>query len=179
MLGVSVIRELSERDIRNYMKISKRFLKAILKNHTILMQGGGNFGDIWRGCTKLRNSIIRLFPNHKIIMLPQTINYRNKNLFKLDNKVYSSALDLTIMTRSLESFNSSRKMFPTVRSVLMPDLAFMIGDVKPINKPKVNILVLRRTDKETRFKSDRWESLLEEKCGEKCSFLVSYILRKL
>ena len=56
------------------------------------------------------------------------------------------------MTRSLESFNSSREMFPTVRTELIPDFAFMISDVKPIDKPQVNILVLRRNDSETRFK---------------------------
>lgn len=79
------------------------------------------------------------------------------------------------MTRSLESFNSSCQMFPTVRTVLIPDLAFMIGHVKPINKPQVNILVLRRNDSETRFKMKMWQSLLKRKCEQKYSFLVSCI----
>lgn len=108
-------------------------------------------------------------------MLPQTINYRDKKLAKFDNQIYSRAFDLAIMTRSSESFNSSREMFPTIRIELIPDMAFMIGDVKPINKPQVNILVLRRNDSETRFKIKMWQSLLKRKCEEKYSFLVSCI----
>lgn len=136
------------------------------------MHGGGNFGDLWRSSTSSRNLIISLFRHNKIIIMPQTINYRNKTLIKFDNNIYTTASDLTIMTRSLESFNSSKIMFPTIKRYLVPDLAFMIGEVKPINQPIVNILVLRRTDYESRFDIDIWHLLLRKKLDNIYSYLV-------
>lgn len=148
--------------------------KITSSNQTIIMHGGGNFGDLYRFITEFRNSIIKVFPNNKIIMLPQTINYRNKTLIKFDNYIYSKADKLTIMTRSLESFYFCHKFFPAVKTILIPDLAFMIGNVKPINKPEVNILVLRRTDFESQFKQVDWQSQLKKKLNNKFSFLVSF-----
>ena len=39
----------------------------------ILLQGGGNFGDLWRRHQDLRLEVIRAYPKNKIIILPQTV----------------------------------------------------------------------------------------------------------
>src|SRR5215210_7603079 len=39
----------------------------------ILLQGGGNFGDLWWPHQHLRERVIQDFPENKIIQLPQTI----------------------------------------------------------------------------------------------------------
>lgn len=171
-LGVRLINEIYDRDMIRNLNLKENISSV---NYTLLMHGGGNFGDIWRFKTILRNSIIRLFSHYKIILMPQTINYRNNTLIKFDNDIYSKASDLIIMARSLDSFNFSKRMFPKIKSFFVPDLAFMIGDVKPLNKPIVNILVLRRTDREKRFNIDIWNLLLKKKLANNYSYLVSKI----
>ncbi len=44
---------------------------------TILFHGGGNFGDLYRSHQKSRLGVIEKFCNHKIIIFPQTVYYRN------------------------------------------------------------------------------------------------------
>ena len=43
------------------------------KNITILLQGGGNFGDIWRPCQDFRLKVIRDYMDNPIIILPQSV----------------------------------------------------------------------------------------------------------
>lgn len=152
---------------------SKDYLKSIISpDDTILLHGGGNFGDLYRYHTKMRNFVISTFPNNRIVILPQSINYRNKTLAMLDNLVYSNATDLTIMARNFDSFNTSINLFPDVKTVFIPDAAFMIGDVKPLKPPVVDILVIRRIDNERRFDLDSWEGLIRKNVGNKYTFLV-------
>lgn len=51
--------------------------KHLSSNITILLQGGGNFGDIWRVHQEFRLKIIQEHPNNKIIIFPQTVYYQN------------------------------------------------------------------------------------------------------
>lgn len=154
------------------------FLKSkISPNDTILLHGGGNFGDLYRHHVLLRNFLISTFAQqNKILIFPQTINYRNVTLAASDNKIYSNASDLTIMARSDESFEFASKTFPNVNLILVPDAAFMIGDLEPAAQPDVDILVLRRTDFEHQYITKRWKEVFDKIIGNKSSitYLVSF-----
>ena len=170
-LGVDLTDQLS---IMNKRFKSQHFLLSkISPNHTILFHGGGNFGDLYRRHTDMRNFIVQQFPDHKLIVLPQTINYRNKSLIKHDKRVFSLASDLTIMARSSDSYEFAKASFQSANTVFIPDVAFMIGDIKPLYRPYIDIIVLRRTDGEKRFKTNSWSSVLNEKVGNKYLFMVS------
>ena len=49
------------------------YYRKISKKTTILLHGGGNFGDIWRSHQELRLRIIQEYPNNQIIILPQNL----------------------------------------------------------------------------------------------------------
>lgn len=51
---------------------------------TILLQGGGNFGDIWRLHQDFRLKVISEYPNNRIIILPQSVFYENEKKIKED-----------------------------------------------------------------------------------------------
>ena len=44
----------------------------ITPNTTILLHGGGNFGDLYPQHQKIREEMVANFPNNRIIVLPQT-----------------------------------------------------------------------------------------------------------
>ena len=46
------------------------------KDVTILLMGGGNFGDLWRVFQDTRLEIIKRYPANRIVMLPQSICYQ-------------------------------------------------------------------------------------------------------
>jgi exopolysaccharide biosynthesis predicted pyruvyltransferase EpsI len=125
---------------------------------TILMHGGGNFGDIWRIHSDYRNKFIARFKDNKFVVFPQTINYQNQSLIKKDYKKLLQNNNLYIMTRCLDSHDFAKKNFPKITSMYVPDPAFMLGPLRPISEPIYDILILRRTDKESKFQFTEWEA---------------------
>lgn len=156
---------------------SKEYLeKTIWPNDTLIMHGGGNFGDLYREHNLLRNFLITTLPYNKVLMFPQTINYRNKKLAAADNRVYSNAFDLTMMARSTESYKFALKYFPHVNVLQVPDAAFLLGSLEPAQNPSVDILVLRRTDPERKLNKTHWDLKFDYRIGNHSN--ITYLVRK-
>ncbi|RNA37104.1 exopolysaccharide biosynthesis [Brachionus plicatilis] len=131
--------------------------KGIKENEIIFLNGGGNFGDLWRQGTIFREGILKKFVNNTIILFPQTINYHDKELIKYDEKIFSAHKNFKISTRSKESYDFATKNFINTKTILVPDMAFMIGSLKPFSKPNLDVFILRRTDKESNFPERTWK----------------------
>ena len=116
----------------------------------ILMQGGGNFGDLWRRHQDLRLEVIKAYPNNKIIVLPQTVFYKDDAVLQEDAKIFNSHKNLHICTRDTVSFEYLKQSL-TCNLLLVPDMAFYITDklLKRYSK-KVGdrALLLKRNDTE-------------------------------
>jgi pyruvyl transferase EpsO len=125
--------------------------KKISANIIILLQGGGNFGDLWDGPQDFRRRIIKDYPNNKIIILPQTIFYSNENNLISDAKLFSMHKKLVICARDEESLKILKNHFSTNTILLVPDMAFCIpaGALKKIKiNPSYKTLFVKRTDQE-------------------------------
>ena len=106
--------------IENYIKpnISKKVI--------ILIQGGGNFGDLWRRHNDFCLRIIDEFPENPIIILPKTVYYKDENLMKNDALAMSRHPYLSICARDLVSYKTLKKFFSN-KILLVPDMAFGIS----------------------------------------------------
>ncbi len=128
------------------------------KDTIILLQGGGNFGDLWRMHQDFRLKIIELYPNNKIIILPQSIYYQDKDVLVKDAELMSRHSNLTICVRDKKSLEILTSYFYKNNLMLVPDMAFYI-DQNFLLQNSVNcidrILYLKRTDIEL-FKSDAY-----------------------
>lgn len=125
--------------------------EKLSNNVLILLQGGGNFGDIWRTEQDFRLKIIKEFPDNKIIILPQTIYYQNEATLRLDAELMSMHKNLTICARDNCSFNLLKKYFNRNETLLLPDMAFCIPKSileKYRSFETEKTLFLKRTDKE-------------------------------
>lgn len=118
----------------------------------IVMQGGGNFGDIWMEHQQFRLSVIRNFPGHKIIILPQTVYYGNEEVLEQEAAIMRAHSRLTVCARDEASFAllKEKNMAPDV--LLLPDMAFCIPEHSLVEfrnrKKSVKCLLLKRGDKE-------------------------------
>ena len=131
--------------------------KRIPESTIILLQGGGNFGDIWREHQEFRLKITKIYPNNRIIFLPQSIHYENKSYIIEDAKQMNKHQDLHICARDNNSLDTLTQYFKN-HHYLLPDMAFCIPfeyfsqyQIRPTNKT----LFLKRNDKEyygTKFK---------------------------
>lgn len=113
----------------------------------ILMQGGGNFGDLWRVHQEFRLKIIEEFPSNRIVVLPQSVYYEENKVFENDMSILRKHPKLTVCVRDMASFNMLENKLPDVR--LVPDMAFMLNvNIKKTKNTVGRDLFLRRYDKE-------------------------------
>ena len=128
------------------------YYRKISKKTTILLHGGGNFGDIWRSHQELRLRIIQEYPNNQIIILPQTIYYTDHSIMKTDALIMAKHPNLTICARVEISHSILKKYFHNNNILLLPDMAFYISPQKIRDHTTActnnRILLIKRTDKE-------------------------------
>ena len=128
--------------------------RKIPTDATILLQGGGNWGDIWKDPHNFRKKIISLYPNNKILVFPQTIHYNKKENLINDINFFKQYPNVTICARDKNSYQILQTYFKNNPSYLLPDMAFFV-DINNINNQEGNkILFAKRIDKEYDERSD-------------------------
>ncbi|WP_307996259.1 polysaccharide pyruvyl transferase family protein [uncultured Bacteroides sp.] len=123
--------------------------RPLPKNTTILLQGGGNFGDLWRMHQEFRLKVIELYPDNKIIILPQSIYYQDTGILESDAYLMSRHSNLTICVRDTQSLEILNSYFFKNNLLLLPDMAFCISQqiLKKYNCNSTSkILFLKRND---------------------------------
>jgi exopolysaccharide biosynthesis predicted pyruvyltransferase EpsI len=114
----------------------------------ILLQGGGNFGDLWVSHQYFRERIVKDFPQNKIIQLPQSIHFQDPDRTERTRKVLGEHPDFTLLVRDQPSYDLATTELQ-VPVFLCPDMAFALGTLPRPGRPQEQILWLSRTDKET------------------------------
>jgi pyruvyl transferase EpsO len=90
---------------------------------TILIQGGGNLGDIHVPQQQVRARVLRDFPRAHIVQLPQSILFRREQARERFGALARSHDDLTLITRDRHSLTIATELLG-VRATLAPDMAF-------------------------------------------------------
>ena len=123
--------------------------KKIPDNSIILLQGGGNFGDIYIKTQEERLKIIADNSDKKIIIFPQTIHYQNEENLIKDAEIINAHPNLIFCVRDQVSFDLVKNHFPNVQPKLLPDMAFCI-DPKRFDLPSAGhkTLLMKRNDGE-------------------------------
>jgi pyruvyl transferase EpsO len=132
-------------------------LSEVIEDGTILLSGGGNFGDLWKHHHLLREQAILDFPRNPIIQLPQSICFQDTANIERAKNVVNSHRNLILLLRDQNSLDFARNEF-NCSSFLCPDMAFSLGSLNRPCDPSENIIFLARTDKESNraeFNGDR------------------------
>ena len=95
------------------------------KDTVILLHGGGNFGDVWRGSQEFRLEVIKRYPENRIVIFPQSVYYSTDELAISDAAIFAKHKDLTICARDKVSFEYLQRFF-TNPLLCIPDMAFCI-----------------------------------------------------
>ena len=130
----------------------------------ILLQGGGNFGDIYKKHQNFRKEIIHRYPENKIIIFPVSVNYSDQNNIYIDVDVFSKHKDLTICTRDKNSYNILSDNFDN-NILLLPDMAFCINPadlLKNATYSSAKTLLLKRDDKELALDYDYKKYIIQK-----------------
>ena len=117
------IKESHAHCIGRYSALESRHLKqhALPVNTTLLLQGGGNFGDLYPIHQKFRCEIIQQYPENPIIILPQSIHYQEHSNFIIDANIINQHRDILICARDQVSFDYLSKEISSDKICLLPD----------------------------------------------------------
>ena len=118
----------------------------------IFLQGGGNLGDIWPDSQKFREQVIADNHDCPIYIMPQSIHFLSEESLDAAKSVFNAHPNLTIFCRDQRSFDFAKDHFSHCRSILAPDMVFMLASViqmffKKRKKGKTKFLI--RADKES------------------------------
>lgn len=147
-----------------YLDICVNKVKKIInKEDIILLHGGGNIGDTYVRPEKGRREVIKLFPNNKIIIFPQTAYFSeteegNREL-EISKEIYNKHKNLVILAREEKSYKFMKENFYNAKIYLTPDIVMTMH--KESNRHREGALLLFRTDKEKTLKNTDIEKIKE------------------
>ncbi|MBL8701918.1 MAG: polysaccharide pyruvyl transferase family protein [Alphaproteobacteria bacterium] len=121
---------------------------AIPPRAVILIQGGGNFGDLWPDHQALREGVIARYPDHRIVSLPQTIHFGSDSACRAAMQLVRSHRHLTVCARDEDSWKLLRAA-GVANAMLLPDMAHALwGAWMPMPADPGGTLTMRRRDVE-------------------------------
>lgn len=121
--------------------------KKLRKGTTILLHGGGNFGDIYPAHQNFRKHIVSQFKNHNIVVLPQTAFYQDRENLKKDATIFNAHPNLTICARDSVTYELLASEL-TCNILLMTDMAFCSNYEGNKLTEKGKTLLIQRLDVE-------------------------------
>lgn len=138
-------------------------MRELEEDTVILLQGGGNFGDIYGSSQNFRKSVVKSYPKNKIIVLPQTIYFEDKTNEENDLLFFSQHKNLYLCVRDQASYDLACKYLPKDHILLLPDMAFCIKDERLIKSSSTNRrLLMSRIDKEATFIDRKYIDLTDK-----------------
>ena len=108
---------------RDYRRATAR--PAIGPGTVIVGLGGGNFGDLYPKYQRLREQVMDDFAGHRIVVLPQTLHFRNAAALGRGVDRLGRHGNLFIAARDVASFEMARQITP--HAALMADIVDVIG----------------------------------------------------
>lgn len=140
------------------------FLKNNVKQDDILfIHGGGNLGDLYIVEEFYRRSIIKHFPNNRIISFPQSIAMKNINkldILKKSKKTYEKHTNLIFLMRESHSLDLFEKYILKENTFFYPDIV-LYNKVNYGKEKKDRILFLFRDDSEALYNKEFKEKLID------------------
>ncbi|MDR6724024.1 pyruvyl transferase EpsO [Paenibacillus amylolyticus] len=130
----------------------------IPKDAIIVMQGGGNFGDLYPVHQKMREKIIAGHPKNRIVILPQTIFFKSDIELKKTAKVLNFHKDLHFYVRDQTTYELALKEFNQTSVYLCPDMAHQLWPIQPKGKAVLDRLFFFREDIEKNKEQLKYES---------------------
>ena len=126
----------------------------IAKDATIAITGGGFIGSQWMMEEDLVNKVVETFKEHKIIIFPATIFFKDdafgKKELEKSIKIFNNARNLNIFAREIKTYEFATKTYKNANVILIPDIVLSLENSN-LNCEREGILLCLRKDVEGVF----------------------------
>ena len=117
--------EIQEIPIQKFARKFPYLLANIREDDLIILQGGGNMGNVYWRNERIRREIISHFPHNKKIIFPETMYYEDtldgKRDLEISKKIYNND-NLYILAREKRSYEIMKKSYGRCKIFLVPDI---------------------------------------------------------
>jgi pyruvyl transferase EpsO len=118
-------------------------LRRAVPDGPVLLNGGGNFGDLYEGQQGLREHLLSTLRDRRLVQLPQSIHFRERENLDRVRRLVAEHGAVTLLVREHRSRDIAAREFDAeVR--LAPDMAFGLGELPRLGTPDHDVLWLHR-----------------------------------
>ena len=131
-------------------------------NDVFICQGGGNMGNLYGFGEEFRRTIMRTFPDHFILVFPQTIYFtedkQGKRELEKSKKVYNNCSNLTLLARDELSYERMKKEFQC-KIMPMVDVVTSIDATEYSSQRREGSILCLRSDMESALTEENKKKL--------------------
>lgn len=120
-----------------------RALRDAVGDAPVLINGGGNLGDLYAGQQSTRIEVLRTLRCNRIVQLPQSIHFTDPANERAMGELLAGHPDVRLMVREHRSVALARERWG-LRPVLSPDHALGLGRLPRSGRPTTPVLWLAR-----------------------------------
>lgn len=129
----------------NFISVMKQYFK---EDDYIVFQSGYCTQDLGGDHPLLHRLIIEAFPDAKILMMPQTIFFKEEKNRKKCADNHNKAANMLFLARDKDSYEMAKEMFQTPRVALFPDIVTTLIGEKQFTNDRSGVCVCTRNDGE-------------------------------
>jgi len=122
-------------------------LRRQVRDGIVLLNGGGNFGDLYPAHQRFRELVLRGAPDNPVIQLPQSVDFTDSRGAQRAKATIEQHAGLTLLVRDHGSLATAKALFDT-DVLLCPDMAFSLGRLEVAARAETDVLWLLRDDRE-------------------------------
>lgn len=148
---------------RSNYKIANFVRRVCRRSDLVLLHSGYHMTDLYPRADLLNRSVVKAFPDRKIIALPQTIYYQDDNWASQSLSIYNAHGNFTVMCRDQVSFEYAKAKLTKCKLLLMPDIVTtLIGRYDFSDENRHGILFCKRRDKESALNGEEQDGLIRQ-----------------
>jgi exopolysaccharide biosynthesis predicted pyruvyltransferase EpsI len=140
-------------DMRTLMVANAACLRLLARTarpgDAVFVHSGYHTTDVWPIALRLSRLTTQLFRRHRIVFLPQTVNFLDPNESRAAAADFNGHGDVTIFCRDHQSLDIARSALGACDVRLMPDVVASLIGGRTWNQPREGIVLCLRDDKES------------------------------
>jgi pyruvyl transferase EpsO len=129
-LGTKVWIDKAKLDVLGIWSLKQFSFPELPSDTVIVGHGGGNLGDIYPEHENLRIELTRRYRRHRIIILPQSVHFREAHARDSSLDAYLAHSDCFVACRDQPSWRTMHGAIGE-RALLAPDMATMLYPLRP------------------------------------------------
>lgn len=123
----------------------------------VVLSGGGNIGDLWPREQEIRERVLQLHADSRIVQLPQSLHFTDRGNAERFAALCRRCRSLYLLARDQQSRDRLLALLPGAAVELAPDVSFCLptAPLHARRRPVVEHLFLLRTDVERHVRQKR------------------------